>query len=175
MAISDSRRTNWDVTWATVALGGVDEVNPDLSLVLADIKIGTYGDMVLGQRVVDMGGLISVQLREMTRTLWATLTPWYDHGAGGADPTADEVGIMPAPGVDLYTHADALILHPHDLDGAVVTEDIELYKAVPITPPAQRRRDGVSDDVWTVQFAVYPDRDKIGTANNPWGRIKASA
>jgi hypothetical protein len=169
MGVDNTRRTNWDVTWGTTALGLVDEVMPDAALVMSDIKIGSHGNMVLGQRVEDLQVRVKVQMREVTRTLQATLTPWYDAAAGGAAPATDIVPLAPAVNTDLYSLAKQLTLHPHDIAAGTKTQDIVFFKAVPISSPARLKRTGTQDDVWEVEFAIYPDRSKIGTVNNPWG------
>lgn len=165
--VTKTRRTNYDVTWGTHDLGGLDKVDlSKLELLLDPVAIGSAGKMKLDDRFIGLtdGSVISVQVREVTRTRIEKLMPWFSGSAGA------EIALVPAVNTLVSaTYAAALLLHPRDKvanDG----EDYELFKTVPIQA-FNLSRDGKEDDVWEVLFRIYPDISKLPA--NPYGRIKA--
>lgn len=161
--VANTRRTNWKVTWNSKDLGYVDKVDPSaLKLALDPINIGTIGKASLGSRFVGMEGTVKVQIREVTLAQLQQVIPWYSPGATFA--------LTPTVNKDVYDYAAALVLHPED-KGAVVTEDVTLLKAVPITV-VNLARDGTKDDLWEVEFAVFPDRASLPSL--VYGRVGAA-
>jgi hypothetical protein len=61
----------------------------------------------------------------------------------------------------MYTYAATLRLHP--LDKSDDEEDLVLLEAVPITP-LNPKRDNKKDEVWQVDFTIYPVRTGLATA-----------
>ena len=152
--IANTRRTNWNPTWSGTSLGYVDEVDPDFEIDTESVMVGTFGKMVLGERIVGIKGKIKVQVRESTLAIMQTLCPWWSSGIIPLTPTGLNI--------DYYTYADVLTLHPADLAVATVNQDLNFLKAVPIRPPAGNfKRSGEKDDVWPVEFLVFPDRTKL--------------
>lgn len=169
MGSTNLRRTNWDPTWSSTALGLQNKVNPDLKLMLDPITTGTTGKVILGYRIVGLEGKVSIVVRETTLALIRKLAaPWWSSGLVPLVPSAINV--------DLYSYAALLTLHPHDLGAGTVTEDINLLKTVPVNA-YHLERDGVKDDEWMVDFMVFPDRSLL-EASPPtlvYGYIGAAA
>lgn len=160
------RFTNYDVTWAAVDLGGVDEVKLDLKMIFTPIKIGSAGAMKLDDRFEGLGddAQVSVIVREVALAKIVSLCPW-ETGGGIAD-------LVPPVGTNLYQYAQALLLHPRD-KGVATTEDIEIYKTVPVSS-FQLPRDGVKPDMWEVIFNIYPDRTKLASGINAYLDLKGT-
>jgi hypothetical protein len=149
--IEQTRRTDWDVKWDNIDLGLLDEVDPGDKISADEIKTGTTGKLVLGKRVFGVSGPIKVAVRQVAAAVIQQLQPWY--------PAAH-----PPIGVDLYTYAKALVLHPHDLPAEDLTEDRTIFKAVPMTT-YDIKRTGEKDDVWVIEFEQYPDRTRLLAGN----------
>lgn len=166
VTVGNIRRTNYDVTFGGADLGGLDKVDlSKLALLLEPVKVGTTGNMKLDDRYVGLEdkAAITIQVREVTRAMIEKAFPWFSGTTGAA-----AVELTPVVNTLVAaTYAAALILHPHDM-GATVTQDIEIYKAVPASPPVSR--DGTKDDVWEITFMVYPDLSKL--PNSCYGRVK---
>lgn len=159
------RRTNYDVTWDSSDLGSVNDVDPQLKLLVGKVETGSTGQMKLDDRVLGLedAAKVIIQLRECTRDRLEKLVPW---STGSGDY---ELSLTPVIGTLLSaTYAKALILHPRDM--ADVSEDIELYKTVPMNAIGPKRT-GREDDIWTIEFWIYPDLTKLTTS--PYGRVKA--
>src|SRR5690606_25491585 len=125
--VTRTRRTAWDVAWGASGsqydFGGVDKVTPDLNLVLAPIQVGTVGGAVLGHRIIGLEGTVTIEAREIDRTLLEEMLPWHNSG--------DSISLLPGGfHADLYDYAQLLTLHPKDA-GADLKQDINLIKAVP--------------------------------------------
>jgi hypothetical protein len=150
--VARTRLTNYDVTWNSVALGSVDKVTPDLKMKTVPIKVGSVGDVVLGERIIALEGTIKVEAREIDRAQYAALMPWSSTGS---------IPLLPATvHEDLYSYAEILTLHPIDLASAT-TEDITLIKAVPMVEFFDS--DGKKDNNALVTFSFYPDRTQLPT------------
>lgn len=150
MNLSRTRLTNYTVTWNSVDLGAVDEIGVELEIGTKEIKVGSVGDAILGERVINMSGQITVDAREIDLDQLQDLMPWFTSGS-----------IPLLPGTvhkDLYDYAQLLRLHPID-QGATVTQDLCFIKAVPVIgfPEA----DGEEDNVLTVTFKLFPDRAQL--------------
>jgi hypothetical protein len=153
MGASNIRRTAWDVTWNSVALGLVDEVNPDLKLMMEPITAGTFGKITLGHRIIGLEGKVSVVVREVILAkIKALAAPWW---STGSVPIAPETFNS-----DSYALAQLLTLHPHDVAAGTTDQDLTLVKTVPLQP-YRVKRDGTKDDMWSVDFEVYPDRSQM--------------
>ena len=163
---TNTRKCAWVGTWNAIDFGGVDKITPDMKLKLSPIKINSVGDIKLGDRVVGMedGAKITVIIREVTLVQLKKLIPWYT-GAGTLVP------LTPLLGVDLYSLAKPMVLHPTDLPPATLTEDLTVYMCVPWNC-WNISRDGLKDDEISAEFLVYPDRAKLlaGT-ENPYGKF----
>jgi hypothetical protein len=149
--ITQLRRCNWNVTYNSVDLGGVDSVEPDIELITEPIKVGTVGVAELGSRFVGANILIKVQARQITRAIIEKLIPWS--GSAGA-----AIDLAPPINTDLYTYAQVLLLHPTDAGNTA--QDISFTKAVP-TRSMSLKRDGENDDLWDLVFKCFPDRSQL--------------
>jgi hypothetical protein len=149
--LTRTRLYNYDVTWDSYAFGAVDEVAPDFEIKVKEIKIGSFGDVKVGERIIGLEGKIKVMAREIDITLLRKMLPWYTSGS---------VPLLPATvHKDLYDYAKLLTIHPIDISGT--TEDLTFLKAVPRFKPMQR--DGTKDDVVEVNFEIFPDRTQLPT------------
>lgn len=155
---ANSRRTMYDVSWAAYDLGGLDDVKPDFALVLEAIKMGSTGNVKLGDRFVGLtdDAKVTVVLRESVRATIQKLMPWASQVAAAA------LVLTPGVNVDLYTYAQPLILHPRDRTGQTpaTNEDLSLLKTVPIKA-VEIPRTGNAEDKWEVTFLIYPDRAQL--------------
>lgn len=128
---ANSRRTMYDVTWNAYDLGGLDDAKLDLAMLLAAIKIGSLGNVKVGDRFIGLtdDAKITLILRETIRATIQKLVPWATQTAGA------ELVLTPPVNTDLYTYAQPLILHPRDRTEQTPStdQDIELYKTVPIS------------------------------------------
>lgn len=150
--------SNYDVLWGSYPIGGVDKVTPDLKLVTKIIKIGTLGDVPIGERSIGLDGTIKVEAREVDLVQLKGVIPWSP-AAGSATPGTAAVSIPLISGVfhqDLYDLAKMLVVHPtHML--ADTSQDLTLLKATPIIV-YHGERNGVADDMDLIEFRVYPLR-----------------
>lgn len=165
---SNTRRTNYDVLWGSHELGGVDKVDPKMALLLDPVSIGSLGKMKLDDRFIGLedGALVSVQVREITRTRIEKLVPWFSGSPGALVPMVPSVNTLLA-----NSYAAALVLHPRDKT-TDTSEDIKFYKTVPVQS-VQLSRDGRADDVWEILFRIYPDLSKLPA--NPYGEVTVAA
>jgi hypothetical protein len=144
-------------------LGGVDEVKIDAKLLYSPVKIGSAGPAKLDDYFdgLDDGAKVSVKVREVTLTRIRKMCPW-DNGSGSVDLT-------PPIGTKMYQYAKKLTLHPTD-QGAGTTLDIVFFKAVPANS-FQVERNGVKQDEWVVEFAIYPDRTKLAAGSPAYWEV----
>lgn len=154
--VTKTRLGNYDLSWTAnggslFALGFVDKVTPDITIVTKDIKVGSIGDVVLGKRIIALTGLVRVECRELDLTAYQKLMPWYTSGAIPLNPATINK--------DLYDYAGLLTMHPTDVSGTA--QDISLVKAVPVIH--QPDRDGVADDKMIVDFHFFPLRTSLPT------------
>jgi hypothetical protein len=145
-----ARKTAWYVFWNNNCPGTVMKVQPGLKYKLEPIKRGTTGLIVLGHFVTHLEGAPKIQFADVDGSLVKLLLPWQTNG---------EI-FPPTPNSDLYQWAQPLILHPADLPLDNNGEDLTLAKTVPSTP-YELPRDGEKDDMYEVEFQVYPIREKI--------------
>jgi hypothetical protein len=156
---ANSRRTQYDVSWNSYDLGFLDDVKPELALKLDPIKIGSLGDVKLGDRILGLedGAKVTVILRETIRASFQKMAPWASQTAGVA------LDLTPPAGGDLYTYAQILLLHPRDQVAPITpttSQDISLTKTVPLKA-FELPRTGNDEDKWAVEFLVYPDRTQL--------------
>jgi hypothetical protein len=153
--IAISRRTTYQVLFNATDLGLVDDVDPTkFKLVYKPIATGTTGkDNPVGQRLTGMGGMITVQFRQLSLAQYVVLTPWYS-GTGF-------IPLSPPLNSDLYTYSKTLVLHPVDML-TVTTEDLVFSNACPTSPPMIKRTGG-QEDVLEVEFILFPSRTTMGT------------
>lgn len=150
------RLGNWDLRWTKAGgvlhdFGAVDKVTPDIEIVTVPKKVGSVGDVELGEWIVALKGTIRAELREIDLTTLQKLMPWW---------TTGNISLIPATWhQDLYDYAGLLTLHPSDLPTATVTEDVHFLKAVPMFQPMAR--DGVAPDKLLATFKFYPDRAQL--------------
>lgn len=149
------RRTAWNVTWNAAGVGTVYEVQPDLSYELEPIKRASTGKIVLGEWIVNLKGMVKVQLADVQLALEQAMAPWWSVGSIPLMPTS-------APPVNIYQYAQELILHPVD-QGATTTEDLHLTKTVPMKPVSMKRQ-GEKDDLWEMEFRIFPDVGRLQAA-----------
>lgn len=166
MGHGDIRRTNYDVIFDGDNLGLLDDVSPELAMMLEPVKTGSTGNMKLDDRFTGLedDARITVQVREINRTQIERLMPWFTGTANTGD-----IPLTPATNALMSTHAKLLVLHPRD-QGTTLTQDLVILKAFPRTG-YQLPRTGTEDDVWEIEFLIYPDVSKIGTADNPYGYV----
>jgi hypothetical protein len=155
---ADSRRTMFDVSWNGFDLGGLDDVKLDLTLKLDPIKIGSFGDVKLGDRILgyDDNAKVTIVCRKTTRTNFQKMAPWASQSAGAA------LDLTPPTSGDLYSYAQALVLHPRDQTGLspATSQDLSLLKTVPLRA-FELPRTGTDEDKWTIEFLIYPDRSQL--------------
>lgn len=147
--------SDYDVFWNNYALGAVDKVTPDLKPVTKPIKVGTLGDVMVGERFIGLEGKITVEVREIDKAAAQQLLAW---NAGSA--TASVPFQPPSYHEDLYDFAQQLTIHPTFM-GTNTTLDQIFTKAVPILLEGLGERDGVGDDKMKVEFRIYPDRAQL--------------
>jgi hypothetical protein len=161
------RRGNFNATWDTAGsahdLGGVDAVKIDAKLLYDPIKIGSAGKMKLDEYFDGLGddAKVSITVREVTLARIRKLCPW-DNGSGSVDLT-------PPVGTKMYQYAKQLLLHPTD-QGAGTTLDIAFFKTVPVNS-FQVERNGVKQDEWVVEFAIFPDATKLAAGTPPYWEV----
>lgn len=154
--------SNYTVSWGDTTpydFGFIDDTDVDLKLKLKEIKVGTLGDVVLGQRIIALEGSIKVKARELDeaylRKVWA------------AAPATGSIPLIPTTAhKDLYDLAQILRLHPTSHAANAKDEDIVLVKAVPLLP--KRKRDGEADDSDDIEFIFFPDRTKFPVLDYGW-------
>jgi hypothetical protein len=146
----------FDVSWKSAALGGVDNVTPNIKWITKDKMVGSLGPIVVGKRIVGLDINIVCEFREMTAARYKTLHAW--HSGNGALNFAPEIGR------DLYDYAGLLNLHPREL-GSTLDLDLNFTKAVPqnVTPP--KRNGGDVPDVVVADFYCFFDRSLVGGVN----------
>jgi hypothetical protein len=150
------RRSAWDIKWHNIGLGTVYGVKPDLKLILDPIKRGTTGKIILGHWIIGLEGSIKAALADVTRQQMEIACPWFAGVTG-----VDSVPLTPMTvNTNLYSYAQELILHPHDLPATSLKEDIHLIKAVPMQIP-NMDRDGEKDDAFNTEFTFYPDLSRL--------------
>lgn len=157
--------SDWDVKWGSYHFGGVDKVTPDLKLTTKPKKVGSMGDVKLGDWIIGLEGSIKVQAREIDHAFYETIVAWNN----GTAITSVPMFVATKPD-DLYNYAQQLTLHPSHLASNVVNLDVILLKAVPLMP-YPGARDGVADDVNEIDFVFYPDRSSF--PNLVYGHIGA--
>lgn len=166
MSNPNARLTSWDAIWNAVPLGLLDKVKPDIKLEMEPIKRGTTGKHILGHFITASTIKITAEIPAPTLAIVRSMCPWF---------TSGQVPMMPAAmNVDAYTYAQSLTLHPHDVVSAT-TEDMIFPKTVPMWA-FNLERDGDKEEVWQIQFIVYPDFDQL-IASPPvvsYGYIKNS-
>lgn len=153
--LSNLARDAWDASWGDtpVYLGYSDNINPDIQRQYDEIKVGSLGKQLLGERCVGITAVITVEVREVTRTTIENLHPWFTGTTG-----TDVITLNPPIGVDMYDYAELLRLHPRSQTDKHL--DLIAPKAVPVTA-FNLSRNGQSDDIWSVVFHCYPDRDQL--------------
>lgn len=161
MDATKTRLTNWSVKWKQAGagsafdFGGVDNVKPNIKIVTKDVKIGTTGAAVLGKRIVSLTGTVSAELREIDLTTLQKLMPWFTSGS---------IPLIPATvHKDMYDYAGLLTLHPDDLAADVLTQDLNLLKAVPTFTPMDG--DGENDNFILAEWEFFPDRAQLPSLN----------
>jgi hypothetical protein len=166
--ITKTIRTNWDVKWNSLPLGGCNKVDlSKLALLLEPVKIGSLGNMKLDDRVIGLedGAMIGVEVREITRAQIELAMPWF----AGTTVTGTIQLMPPINTLLANAYAHALVLHPRG-EGDV-NQDITLTKTVPVQL-FNLSRDGTKDDVWELMFRIYPDLSVTPPAN-PYGHVGA--
>jgi hypothetical protein len=149
MDLTRTRVGNYDCTLGAYAFGAVDNVKPTIEIVKKEIKVGTIGNVVLGDRLIGANVAVEIEAREIDPALIKKLCPWWTSGSIAFTPATAHI--------DFYTYAQVLNLHPTDVTGTA--EDLNFVKAVPIFNPMQR--DGDKDDIVLAGFRIYPDRSVL--------------
>lgn len=154
--LTKTRLGNYDPSWTAAggslwAMGFVDRVTPNITIVTKDIKVGSVGDVVLGKRIIAVTGTVRIEAREVDLTAYQKLMPWYSSGSIPLNPATIHK--------DLYDYAGLLTLHPTDVSGT--GQDLSLVKAVPLITPMDRN--GNDDDRVIVDFHFFPDRTQLPT------------
>ena len=132
---------------AAVDVGCVDEPELVSKPDLKPITVSHFGSTRLGDRAVGREIHIKFKLREITLANLKRQMPWGSAEAGWA--------VCPPNGVDIYTYAQAVVLHPDD--AADASEDIIARKAAPVTG-VNLKGDGEKDATIDFDLVCYPDR-----------------
>jgi hypothetical protein len=146
---------SWGASGSQYSFGAVDKVTLQLPLKTKPIKVGSMGDIELGQRVIGIadGAKVQIEARQIDLTFLQKMHPWWSSGSIAKTPAAAQV--------DLYTYAQLLTLHPNDVAAGTFTQDVNLLKAVPML--SDEGRDGVGDGKDLVDFWIFPDRASFPT------------
>ena len=155
--LSRTKVSDYDVKWGSYSLGFVDKVSPDLKLVTKVIKVGTLGDIMIGERIIGLQGGVKVEVRELDAGTLNALMPW-SATAGSATPGTSSTSIALVPAAfhtDLYDYAKQLTLHPTHLPASDVSQDMVLLKAVGHMSYLGER-DGVKDNAMLIEFSFFP-------------------
>lgn len=147
------RRTSWAAKWGAYDFGLLADVQPDIKFLMESIVTGTTGKLKLGDRFLGLDGTVKIQALQVDLQLFTATLPWQQNNTAGG------LILTPPLNADLYEFADVMTLHPLDM-GTDTTEDLILVKTVP-TVAMNLKRTGKADDVWDLEFHVYPDRDKL--------------
>lgn len=158
------RRFDYNCVWNSIDHGYVDAVMIDPQLAYSDKKVGSLGKVILGAWGDAGDPIVEVELREITRTLLEKMAYWFAGSAGQA------VKLSPPAGVDIYTYAQLLTLHPTDIAGGTTSQDVTLLKAVPIWG-MKLTVNGENDAVYKMRFRGFPDRSGLPTVD--YGSITA--
>lgn len=157
MDISRTRLSAFAPTWDSYDFGAVDKLTFALELITKPIKVGSVGDVVLGERIIGLGGNITIEAREVDRALLNKMLPW----AGTSPPSS--LSLLPTTfHKDLYDYAKLLKLHPRGIGNE--TEDLNLLKAVPRWKAMDK--DGINDDKVMISFSFFPDRSVLETGGS---------
>ena len=161
--ITRTQVSDYDVTWGSYSLGFVDKVAPALELVTKEIKVGTLGDIKIGERIIGLKGSVKVEAREIDVATINGLMAW-NATAGTATPGSATASVSLVPKLfhkDLYDYAKPLLLHPTHM-GSNTAQDLTLMQAVPHMSYLGER-DGVKDNVVSIEFTFYPNRADLLT------------
>ncbi len=142
------RRTTWDGKWNGNGLGTSMEIDPALKYQMEPIVRGTTGKLILGHWIYGLVGSIKINIPDISPTQLSNLSIW----------ATDSGAMHPTSVINAYSVAQPLILHPHDMGDT--TQDLVFPKAVP-SNPVNMKRDGMKDDIWVVEFMIYPDLAKL--------------
>jgi hypothetical protein len=165
MKIEDSRVRVYDV-WVEadeemVNLGWVEEPTVETGLDLAPIVNSQLFKQELGDRVLGVKPTLAMKLMECTLANIRRAYPWHT----GDGPIA----LAPTTlGGDLYAYAKAYAFHPRDKSSGagygapdyVHTDDILVYKAVPVGPMTHAA-DGAKESAIPLKLKAYPDRSQL--------------
>jgi hypothetical protein len=157
--LTKQRLYNQDVKWNNAEPSFVETVDMSgLKFITKDRKVGTIGDVVLGEVFIAMEGVIKVEFSQIGAAMYRALMPWQvvDEPVSITPPTLHK---------DLYDYAQALNLHPHDLPADNVTEDWVFVKTVPRLIGG--KFDGVNWNNVSCEFRVFPDRTKAVDPTTP--------
>jgi hypothetical protein len=151
--IGNTKIRVYDVSVGGADIGYCTVDSVQVAKTLKEIKLPHHMGQVMGHRLIGVAATVKVTFSEITRANLAKAFPWY---AG----TTEVIPLAPtALGVDLYTLAVAITLHPVDKAG-LLDEDIVLTKAVCVGP-LDLKTDGESDAGITLEFYAYPDRAQL--------------
>lgn len=161
MDLSKVRRVAVKVTFGAV-LGYTDE-GWDISFKPSyeEETVHELGDIVVG--MIAKGGSIIITgvLKEWTPQFLSEALPFSTLEGGKVD---FDFGV----GDDLYDKAKAITLHPRHLADSNTSEDVVFYKAAVFGDVDVALKYTQTRSI-PFQFRIFPDRDKVGTENNPWG------
>jgi len=147
----------YDITWGSLFLGSMDEVDPSaMEMVTKPIKVGSIGDVELGQWVIALKGPLKSVAREIDITQYQGLMPWYSTGS---------ISLTPATWhKDLYSYAQQLTVHPIDVSGTA--EDITLLMAFPMIKFPKRNGEDEKTDL-EIDWLYWPLRTQLTTPGSP--------
>jgi hypothetical protein len=163
-----ARKTAWDITFASFNMGTTNKVDPSkLKFITEPIWRGTTGGPKneLGDFIIGLTGGISADIMDVTLAAFEAAAPWWSSGS-----------VMMVPetiNTDMYSYAALLTLHPHD--EADTNQDLNFLNAVAMTPPGTPARDGSKNDVWTVEFKIYPSRTYVLEGKLVYGYVGGTA
>jgi hypothetical protein len=168
MDLSRTGVSDYDVTWGAYVFGAVDKVDPSgMKIKTKPIKVGTLGDIMIGERIIGLEGTLKIEIREVDQVTLKALVPWAAT-AGQATPGSAAVSIPIIPATfhkDRYDYALPLKLHPTHLASSDTSQDMVLLKAVG-NFVYLGDRDGVKDNALAAEFMFFPNRSDL-TASPP--------
>src|SRR4051812_25870099 len=118
------RKFNYSAVWNGVDLGYTNATVIDPQLAFTDKKVGSLNGVTLGAWTKGADPFVELEFSEITRTMMEKLSFWFAGSAGQA------IKLVPPLGIDIYTYAQLLVLHPSDLAAGVTSQDPNLLKAV---------------------------------------------
>jgi hypothetical protein len=150
--IDETSQTIYEVSIDGTDVGYVDDIEVEIKYSTQPRMLQQIGKkQVLGHRLDGVEATVKGKFRQTGREQLKLFFPWCPTGPMAFSPVT--------LGVDLYSYAKEVILHPLYM-GADATRDRIFNKAVIITGPKEKA-DGSDDDALEFQMFAYPDRSEL--------------